>query len=273
MNKEYEIVKDAYESIKNKMPYIPEIALVLGSGLSTFLDGKAVDKEIAYEEIKNLPKPTVAGHSGKFIFLHIGDKKVVCLSGRVHYYEGNSTIEAVRPIRLLKLMGIEKLILTNAAGGVNKSLNKNDFMLITDHNALLMPNPLRGENIDEFGPRFPDMTEAYNKNLSDSIRKAAKNLNIDLKEGTYMQLPGPTYETKAEVSFASILGADAVGMSTAIETIAAHHAGMKVCGVSLITNMAAGIAPGPLNHEDVVKEGKASSEKFSKLIEESIKLM
>lgn len=273
MMSEYELIKEGYDCIKDKMPYIPEIALTLGSGLSTFLDGKKIDKEISYDEIKNIPHPTVEGHSGKFIFLTIGDKKVVCLSGRLHYYEGNSVYEAVRPIRLLKLIGVKKLILTNAAGGVNKSFKKNDFMLITDHIGVLVPNPLRGKNIDDFGSRFPDMTEAYNIELSNAIRNAAKKLNIDLKEGTYIQMPGPTYETKAEVKLAAILGADATGMSTAIETIVAHHAGIKVCGVSLITNMAAGIAPGPLNHEEVVKEGKISSEKFSKLIEEAIKEM
>ena len=266
MSKEYEVLQSAYESIKNKIPYEPDIALVLGSGLGNFLNNKKIDAEIKYDDIVNFPKSTVDGHGGNYAFLKIGDKKVVCMNGRVHHYEGYDTKEVVRPIRLMKMMGAKVLFLSNAAGGVNTSFKAGDLMIIKDHISQFVKSPLIGENLSEFGVRFPDMSEIYDKSYIEVIKKVAKDLNIDIKEGVYLQVTGPNYESPTEIKMFRTLGADATGMSTVIEAIAAKHMGMKILGVSLITNMAAGISDTPLSHEEVKLAADNAAEKFEKLV-------
>ena len=266
MNSEYEILKKSFESIKNKIPYIPDVAIVLGSGLGIFLENKKIDLEIKYNEIENMPISTVEGHTGSFVFLTIDSKKIVCMNGRVHFYEGYDIKEVVRPIRLLKMMGVKKIILTNAAGGVNKKFKQGDLMIITDHISQFITSPLIGKNIDELGVRFPDMTEVYNKNLINIVKSVSKKNKIKLKKGVYVQFTGPNYETPTEIKFAKKIGADAVGMSTVVEALTAKHMDMDVIGISLITNMAAGISKNKLSHEEVKLIAKNSSEKFVELI-------
>lgn len=257
------------ESIKGIIgDFKPQVAVVLGSGLGGFADSIDLKFSVDYKDIPGFPVSTVAGHSGRFMFGFLGDKPIAVAKGRVHCYEGYTSAEAVMPIRVLKLLGVQTVILTNAAGGINESLKPGDIMLIEDHISLFADSPLKGENIDEFGTRFPDMTEVYNLDY----RKIALDIpDICLKKGIYAQLKGPQYETPAEIHALEALGADAVGMSTAIEAIAARHAGMKVCGISLITNMAAGKAKSPLSHNEVIEVSKKAEKDFCHLISEIVK--
>lgn len=270
MKKEYEMLKHCCEYCRTKTDFIPRIALVLGSGLGDFAKCVQVECEIPYKDIPGFPVSTVAGHDGRYIFGWIEDVPVVLMKGRVHYYEGYSMEEVVRPIRLLKLLGVEILFLTNASGGINLEFSAGDFMLITDQISQFIPSPLRGTNLEEMGVRFPDMSEIYNKELCDIIRKTAKEEQIDLKEGVYIQFPGPNFESPAEVRMAGILGADAVGMSTACEGIAARHMGMKTCGISCVVNMGCGIQKTPLNHEEVQAMGRKRAPEFQRLVRQSI---
>ena len=217
-----------------------------------------------------MPVSTVDGHKGSFVFLKMGDKKIVCMNGRVHFYEGYNMNEVVKPIRLMKLMGAKVILLTNAAGGVNESFKPGDLMVINDHISSFVKSPLIGENINELGDRFPDMTEVYDKNIVTHINNCANKLDIDIKNGVYLQFTGPCYETIAEVKMARVLGADSVGMSTVVEAIVARHMGMKIGGISLITNMAAGLSKNKLSHEEVKETASVAGEKFSKLVEEII---
>ena len=268
---EYDILNEAYNSIKDKIPFKPDFAIVLGSGLATFLDDKVIDAEINYSDIKNFPISTIEGHKGSFVFTTIGNKKVVCMNGRVHMYEGYESVEVVRPIRIIKMMGVEKVLLTNAAGGLNENFNVGDLMIIRDQITSFVKSPLIGKNLDEFGVRFPDMTEVYDKNLIAKIKEVADDNSIKVQEGVYLQTSGPNFETLSEVLMFKKLGADAVAMSTAIEAMAANHMGMKVCGISLITNKAAGLSNEKLSHEEVMIVGRAASEKFKILVENLIK--
>lgn len=270
MKKEYEMLKRCCEYCRTKTDFIPRIGLVLGSGLGDFAKCVQVECEIPYKDIPGFPVSTVAGHDGRYIFGWIEDVPVVLMKGRVHYYEGYSMEEVVRPIRLLKLFGAEILFLTNASGGINLEFSAGDFMLITDQISQFIPSPLRGTNLEEMGVRFPDMSEIYNKELCDIIRKTAKEEQIDLKEGVYIQFPGPNFESPAEVRMAGILGADAVGMSTACEGIAARHMGMKTCGISCVVNMGCGIQKTPLNHEEVQAMGRKRAPEFQRLVRQSI---
>lgn len=260
-----------YECFRNKVDFEPEIALVLGSGLGDYADGIEVVTELDYHEIDGFPVSTVPGHQGKYIFGYVDDVPVVCMQGRVHYYEGYDISDVVLPIRLMKLMGAEVLFLTNASGGVNYDFRPGDFMLIKDQISSFVPSPLIGENIDELGVRFPDMSEIYDINLRKVIKKTAVSLDIDLKEGTYLQFTGPAYESPAEIRMARVLGADAVGMSTACEAVAANHMGMMICGISCISNMASGMSVTPLSHKEVQATADRVSSDFKKLVTESIK--
>ena len=269
----YEKLQNALACIRAKTDFVPDVALILGSGLGALADEIDAVATVDYHEIEGFPVSTVVGHKGRFVFGYFGNTKVVIMQGRVHFYEGYSREDILLPTRLMVLMGAKTLFLTNAAGGVNRNFNAGDFMLITDHIMTLFPNPLIGMNMDELGPRFPDMSEVYNKELCQIIRDTASRLNIPLQEGVYCQLTGPTFETPAEVRMLTTLGADAVGMSTASEAVAARHAGIKVCGISCITNQAAGISPTPLSHEEVFETGNRVAPLFRQLVKESIMAM
>lgn len=271
MNPVYEKLEKCLESVRRKTDFVPEIALILGSGLGEYGDKIKVVETIDYHDIEGFPVSTVSGHKGRFIFGYVGDAKVVCMQGRVHYYEGYSMQDVVLPTRLMKMMGAKVLFLTNAAGGLQLGIKAGDLMMITDQIACFVPSPLIGANIDEFGPRFPDMSEIYNKDLQQIVRKAAAKLDIQIKEGTYVQFTGPQYETPREVAMVRTLGGDACGMSTACEAVAANHMGMKILGISCITNLACGISPSPLSHEEVKVAADAAEEKFTALVTEVIK--
>lgn len=270
MNPVYEKLLKCYESMKEEIPFRPKIALILGSGLGDYGEEIRVEKTISYHDIEGFPVSTVPGHKGRFLFGYVENVPVVIMQGRVHYYEGYSMTDVVLPVRLMKLMGAEVLFLTNASGGVNYDFSAGDFMLIQDQIADFVPSPLIGENIEELGPRFCDMSEVYDKYLRKTIKDTAKKLNIPLKEGVYIQLTGPNFETPAEVRMCRILGADAVGMSTACEGIAANHMGMKICGISCISNLACGMTEEPLSHEEVQATADRVAPLFKKLITASI---
>ncbi len=266
-----EKLENTFLQIREKTDFKPLVGLVLGSGLGDFASVMKVEMEIGYSELQDFPVSTVQGHSGKFIFGYLDQVPVVCMKGRVHYYEGYSISDVVLPIRLMKKLGADILFLTNAAGGVNRQFHPGDLMLIKDHIAVFAPNPLIGPNLEELGARFPDMSHVYDPQLCEIIRKAAQRKGIDLREGVYTQLTGPSYETPAEIRMLSGLGTDAVGMSTAVEAIAGRHAGMRICGISCISNFAAGILDKPLNHEEVQEAGKMAADKFARLVSESIR--
>lgn len=273
MGKVYDKLVKCVECVRNQTDFEPKVAIVLGSGLGNYADNIKVVKEIEYSSIEGFPVSTVPGHAGKFIFGYVGEVPVVCMKGRVHYYEGYDISDVVLPIRLMALLGAKVLFLTNASGGINKSFKAGDFMMITDHIAALFPNPLIGPNEDKLGTRFPDMSNVYDADLQDIIRSSAKDLEIDLKEGVYVQLTGPSFESPADVKMLSVLGADAVGMSTVCEAIVANHMGMKICGISCICNLAAGISPRPLTHDEVQQAGKDAAPKFEKLVTLAVQRM
>ena len=269
MNEVYNKLMKCCDSVKSKTDFTPQVALVLGSGLGDYADSIKIVSEIEYKDIDGFPVSTVPGHAGKFIFGYVGEVPIVCMKGRVHYYEGYPVSDVVLPARLMKLLGAQTLFLTNASGGMNKNFHAGDLMLITDHIGIFAPNPLMGANIDELGTRFPDMSNVYSTDLQEIIRNTAKTNGIDLKEGVYVQLTGPSYETPAEIKMLSHF-ADAVGMSTVVEAIAANHCGMKVCGISCVCNLAAGMNPTPLSHKEVQEAADKAAPKFQKLVTESI---
>lgn len=270
MNPAYEKLLRCYESFQQKIDFKPEIALILGSGLGDYADGIQVEAVLDYHDIEGFPVSTVAGHKGRFIFGYVKDVPVVIMQGRVHYYEGYSMDDVVLPTRLMKLMGAKVLFLTNASGGINFDYHAGDFMMITGQISSFVPSPLIGENMDKLGARFPDMSEIYKKDLQEIIRSTAKELEIPLKEGTYLQFTGPAYESPEEIRMARVLGADAVGMSTACEAVAANHMGMRVCGISCVTNLASGITDQPLTHEEVKETADRVAPLFKQLVTESI---
>ncbi|MCR5403217.1 MAG: purine-nucleoside phosphorylase [Butyrivibrio sp.] len=267
----YEKLLACKNAVRKITDFEPDIALVLGSGLGDYAENIRVECEVSYSDIPGFPVSTVPGHAGKFIFGYVGDKKVVCMKGRVHFYEGYDISDVVLPARLMKLLGAGILFLTNAAGGMGEGFAAGDLMLITDHISLFAPNPLIGANIDELGPRFPDMSSVYKKDLQDCIRSVARENGIKLQEGVYVQATGPSFESPAEIRMLARLGASAVGMSTVNEAIAANHAGMRVCGVSCISNLAAGMSSQPLSHEEVQEAADKVAPLFTKLVTESIK--
>ncbi len=271
MNAVYEKLEMCYRSVREKVQFIPKVALVLGSGLGDYAETMQIEQVLDYADIQGFPVSTVPGHKGRFVFGYVAEVPIVAMQGRVHYYEGYPMEDVVLPIRLMKKLGAEILFLTNAAGGVNYEFAAGDFMLITDQIASFVPSPLIGENIEELGVRFPDMSGIYDKDLQQLIKMTAKEQNIILKEGVYLQFTGPAYESPQEVKMARILGADAVGMSTACEAIAANHMGMRICGISCISNLACGMTDAPLSHKEVQETADAKAPLFQKLVTEIIR--
>ena len=250
--------------------FVPKVAMILGSGLGFLGDVVEDPIRVPYGEIPHFKVSTAPGHKGQLVFGTLRGQKVAVMQGRMHHYEGYSYEEVSYAVRVLRLLGCDTLIVTNAAGGVNLDFKAGDLMLITDQIKIFMESPLRGENLPEFGPRFPDSTHLYTPALQDLARKAAADLGIALKEGVYMYFPGPQYETPAEVRFARIAGADAVGMSTAPEVITAGHCGMQVLGFTLVSNLAAGILDQPLSEQEVLDAAGACKDKFSRLVLECL---
>ena len=271
MSEVYDKLMKCYACVQKKVKFTPQVALVLGSGLGDYADGIEVTAELDYSEIEGFPVSTVPGHEGKYILGYVDKVPVVCMKGRVHYYEGYDISDVVLPVRLMRLMGAKVLFLTNASGGVNTTFQAGDFMLINDQIANFVPSPLIGPNMDELGVRFPDMSDIYDKELQKVIRRTATLLDVPLKEGVYIQLTGPNYESPAEVRMCRILGADAVGMSTACEAVAANHMGMMICGISCISNLACGITDNPLTHAEVQETANRVAPLFKNLVTESIK--
>ena len=263
-------IKEAGEYIKQKIGKTPQIAIILGSGLGALVNEIKESLEIDYNDIPGFPVTTVEGHEGKLVFGKIGDKYILAMKGRFHYYEGYDVSKVVFAIRVFKFMGINNLIVTNAAGGINKDFNPGDLMIIKDHIGFFAPSALRGKNINEFGVRFPDMSKAYNGELIQLCKDAASKEGINVREGVYIFAKGPMYETPAEIRAMSILGADAVGMSTVPEVTVANHAGMNILGISCITNMAAGILDEPLSHEGVMEIAKIAEKNFVALVKRVI---
>ncbi len=250
---------------------IPEIGIILGSGLGEFAD-EHCDVAVNYSEIPNFLKSTVQGHKGRLVFAEISGKNVVMMQGRNHFYEGHSMQEITYPVKVMKKLGVKTLILTNAAGGVNKNFKPSDLMIITDHINFMGTNPLIGPNNADLGERFPDMSEIYKKELIVIADKCAENLGIKIQHGVYFASSGPSYETPAEIRMAGILGADAVGMSTVPEAIVANYCGMKVLGISCISNLAAGVEGAQkLSHAEVIETTNAVKSRFKSLLQEIIK--
>jgi len=270
MSEVYEKLLRCYESVRIRTDFRPEIALILGSGLGDYANHIEIETVLDYHEIEGFPTSTVLGHAGRFVFGYVQDVPVVIMQGRVHYYEGYPMSDVVLPTRLMGMMGAKVLFLTNASGGIQDGMQAGDLMLITDQISDFVPSPLIGPNPDELGVRFPDMSHIYDTALQDAVRTAADRLQIPLKEGVYIQLTGPNYESPAEIRMCKAIGADAVGMSTACEAIAANHMGMKVCGVSCISNLAAGISKKPLTHAEVQESADRVAPLFQKLVTESI---
>ena len=270
MGVQMEKLKQCVKAVREKTDFVPEIALILGSGLGTYGEQMEIEAVVSYEELPGFPVSTVSGHAGRFLFGRVGGVKVVCMQGRVHLYEGYTPQDVVLPVRLMGMLGAKVLFLTNAAGGLGTGLAPGDLMMITDQIASYVTSPLIGENEEELGARFSDMSEIYSRVLRSEIRTAAEQHVIAMKEGVYIQFRGPQYESPAEIHMAGILGADAVGMSTAIEAIAAKHMGMQVCGISCITNLAAGISKNPLSHAEVQETANRIEKTFTELVTASI---
>lgn len=270
MGSVWEKLRICRDFIIKRTDFVPRAAVVLGSGLGGFADKIDVSETFLYKDIPGFPIPTVSGHAGQLLLGYIGDVPVVVLRGRVHYYECCSMEDVVLPVRLTRLLGAQTLVLTNAAGGINKELYPGSFMLIKDHISSFVPSPLIGGNVDELGTRFPDMSEVYDKEFRSAAKSAAARVGIPLYEGVYLQTTGPQYETPSEIKMFEKLGADAVGMSTACEAVAARHAGMRVCALSCITNMAAGIQKSPLSHNEVKQTADNAADLFEKLLAETI---
>ena len=266
MNKKH--IEEATDYLKKQTTNKPTIGVILGSGLGDFVELSTDTVTIPYADIPHFPVSTVAGHHGELVFGTLNDKQIVAMRGRVHYYEGNEMHEVTFPVRVMRLLGVDSLVVTNAAGGINKSFTPGDFMLLTDHINQMGTNPLIGPNEAFFGERFTDLSEAYDSTYIQHAIECAEKLNISLKKGTYVANTGPTYETPAEVRMLRILGGDAVGMSTVPEVIVARHMSMRVLGISCISNMAAGMLDTPLSHEEVIETtGKARTDFLSLLKE------
>ncbi len=256
--------------LKKQYKETPTVGIVLGSGLGNFVNEIAIEKEVAYEDIPNFPVSTVEGHKGKLIFGKLSGKTVVAMAGRFHFYEGYSAQDVVFPVRVMKLLGVETLLLSNAAGGVNPSYKVGDIMIIKDHISQFTPNPLIGKNIPEFGPRFPDMSEPYKKHLIEKAKAIATVHNFDVKEGVYLAVTGPTFETRAEYKLIHVLGADVVGMSTVQESIVANHAGMQVFAMSVVTDVGIREEENIITHEEVLEAAKLAEPKLATIFKELV---
>ncbi|MBX2860959.1 MAG: purine-nucleoside phosphorylase [Vampirovibrio sp.] len=277
MNEQIQSIQQAADALRQIYPHPIKAAVVLGSGLGSFVDSLSqqcvkTPTFVPFEEVPNFPRQEgagVAGHQGKWVFSEINNGlHLACLQGRLHYYQGYSMDQVVFPTRVLKALGCETLVVTNAAGGLGDGFQAGDLMLITDHLNLMGTNPLMGANLDELGPRFPDMSNAYDRDLQKVARSVYNEMDLQtrLMEGVYAGLTGPCYETPAEIRMMKTLGADAVGMSTVPEVIAANHMGMKVLGISCISNLAAGLSSQTLNHQEVLDTGKRVEADFSQLL-------
>lgn len=256
--------------LRKQYDQTPTVGVVLGSGLGNFVDEIAIEKEVAYEDIPHFPVSTVEGHKGKLVFGKLSGKNIVAMAGRFHFYEGYKSQDIVFPIRVMKLLGVETLLLSNAAGSVNPGFNVGDIMIIRDHISQFVPNPLVGKNIAEFGPRFPDMSEPYKKHLVEKARVIASVHNLDIKEGVYLAVTGPTFETKAEYRMIHILGADVVGMSTVQECIIANHAGMEVFAVSVVTDIGIREDDNIITHEEVLEAARHAEPKLALIFKELV---
>ena len=267
MHYTYAHYQESAAYIRSKIrSFVPQVAMILGSGLGFLGDEVENAVRVPYGEIPHFKASTAPGHKGQLVFGVLRGQNVAVMQGRMHHYEGYSYEEVSYAVRVLRLLGCGTLVVTNAAGGVNLDFRARDLMLITDQIKIFMESPLRGENLPQFGPRFPDASHLYTPALQDVARSAARDLGIGLKEGVYMYFPGPQYETPAEVRFARISGADAVGMSTAPEVLTAGHCGMRVLGFTLVSNMAAGILDQPLSEQEVLDAAEACKDKFSRLV-------
>jgi purine-nucleoside phosphorylase len=251
--------------LKKQYPHQPEVGIVLGSGLGNFANAISIEKEVSYSDIPNFPVSTVQGHKGRLIFGMLSGKRVVAMAGRFHFYEGYTPQEVVFPIRVMKLLGIGTLLLSNAAGGVNPAFKVGDIMIIKDHVSFFTPNPLIGKNIEEFGPRFPDMSEPYKKELIAAAKDIARKNSFELHEGVYVAVTGPTFETRAEYKLIHALGGDVVGMSTVQESIVANHMGLSVFAVSIITDLGIREEDNVITHEEVLQAAKEAEPKLATL--------
>lgn len=264
------MLKKQLDFIRSKTNFIPQIAIILGSGLGALADEIETQCIIDYKDIPDFPVSTAPGHQGRFVFGRIENKNVVIMQGRIHLYEGYSPQQIANPIRLMKLMGAEILFLTNASGGINSDFHIGDLMVIDDHISSFVESPLVGKNDDSIGLRFPDMSEVYSKRLRTIIEKTAKEESTQIKSGVYLQFRGPNFETPAEIRMAKTIGADAVGMSTAIEAQVAKHCGFEVCGISVIANLACGISKTPITSEEVTETANRIAPIFKNLIKKSV---
>ena len=266
----WEQVQETVNQIKGKINFTPEYGVILGSGLGSFTDDMEVAYTLPYNEIINFPVSTVQGHKGALVFGTIGDKKVVAMQGRFHFYEGYSMAEVTFPVRVMKFLGVEKLVVSNASGGVNPNYKVGSIVMITDHINMTPEHPLRGKNDERFGPRFVNMSEPYSKKMIAKVTEIAKNLSIEVHEGIYLGLQGPTFETLAEYKMVKILGADCVGMSTVPEVIVARHMDLETFGISVITDMGDAENIGTISHDEVLEAAKNAEPKVRTIIKELI---
>jgi len=263
-------LKETVKYLTKEYKHKPQAGIVLGSGLGNFIEEIEVEKEISYGDIPHFPVSSVEGHKGKLVFGKLGGKRVVCMAGRFHYYEGYSAQDVVFPIRVMGLLGIETLLLSNAAGGVNPAFKVGDIMIINDHIGIDMTNPLIGKNIDELGPRFPDMSEPYKKSLIKKAKEIAARMDIEVRDGIYFGVTGPTYETRAEYRMIHIMGGDAVGMSTVQECIVANHMSIPVFAVSVITDIGLREEENVITHEEVLHFAKAAEPKLAAIFKDLV---
>ena len=270
MSKAYEKLMKCVASVREKTDFVPEVAIILGSGLGGFADGIKIEKTISYNEIEGFPTSTVEGHKGQFVFGYVKETPVVIMQGRVHYYEGYPMTDVVLPTRLMGMLGAKKLVITNASGGLNETFEPNTLMVITDQISTGVPNPLIGENLDELGERFPDMSEIYSVRMQNVIKECSERINIPVREGVYVQLTGPSFETPAEIRMLQKWGGDAVGMSTACEAIAAKHMGFEICGISWVGCLGAGLCGMELSHDYVQEMARTIEGRFSALVTEVV---